>query len=77
MKNWMMGMLMVGVALLALGCVHKAYLGMHGRSIKLYPEIHASVVKDLQCLDCHHPDNPEGPATPHPDFKGCIKCHND
>lgn len=77
MKKWTMGMLMSGIVLLVLGCGHKAYLGMHGKSIKLYPEIHTSVVRDSDCLDCHHPDNPEGPASPHPDFKGCINCHND
>jgi ribulose-5-phosphate 4-epimerase/fuculose-1-phosphate aldolase len=30
------------------------------------------------CLGCHHPDSaPAGPATPHPHFTGCLKCHND
>lgn len=65
------------VILLFAGCAHMAYLGMHGKSIRSYPDIHESVVKDEHCLECHHPDNPEGPVTPHPDFIGCIKCHND
>lgn len=52
-------------------------MGMHGTSIKLYPDIHGDVADDKQCLECHRPDFAEGPVTPHPDFKGCIKCHND
>ena len=29
-------------------------------------------------LICHHPDrDPNGPPTSHPQFKGCLKCHND
>ena len=66
-----------GLLLFFIGCGHLAYLGMHGKSIKSFPEIHQSAVTDAQCLECHHPDNPEGPVTPHPHFKGCIKCHND
>jgi hypothetical protein len=77
MKKWGRGLFFTGMALFFLGCGHTAYLGMHGRSIRLYPDIHTSAVEDSQCLECHHPDNPEGPACPHPDFKGCIKCHND
>ena len=57
------------------GC---AYLGFHGKSIKLYPDVHGDVAKDAECLECHLPDkDPEGPATPHPGFTGCLKCHND
>jgi len=77
MKQWFKNAFCLGIALLFLGCGHRAYIGMHGRSIKLYPDIHEAVLDDAQCLDCHHPDNPEGPASPHPEFTGCIKCHND
>jgi len=55
-----------------------AYLGFHGHSIKLHPDIHNGISEDHECLDCHHPDKePQGPPTPHPRFSGCIKCHND
>ena len=34
--------------------------------------------EDYECLECHHPDkDPEGPPTTHPNFTGCLKCHND
>lgn len=60
------------------GCGHWAYLGVHGASIRQTPDVHADVGQtDEQCLECHHPDNVEGPVTPHPDFTGCVKCHND
>ena len=66
------------VALPVLGCYgYRAYMGLHGNSIKLYPDIHKAVVADRKCLECHHPDKAEGPPAPHPNFKGCIKCHND
>lgn len=60
------------------GCAYKHYLGMHGPSIKQFSDIHEGVTVDDQCLVCHHPENdPQGPATSHPEFKGCFKCHND
>ncbi|MCK5661925.1 MAG: hypothetical protein KAI17_00495 [Thiotrichaceae bacterium] len=77
MKKWFERLFLLGVALLLLGCNHMAYLGIHGKSIQLYPDIHESVVDDVQCLECHHPDNLEGPVSPHSEFTGCIKCHND
>lgn len=77
MKKWMRAIPLTGLALLFVGCGHLAYIGMHGRSIRSYPDIHESVSEDAQCLDCHHPDRAQGPATPHPTFTGCIKCHND
>ncbi len=77
MKKWHKEALLIGATLFFLGCGHMAYLGVHGKSIRLYPDIHESVEKDAQCLECHHPDNPEGPVSPHPEFTGCIKCHND
>ncbi|MGX9365076.1 hypothetical protein ACTVJH_03440 [Desulfoplanes sp. PS50] len=55
-----------------------AYLGVHGASIRQKWDVHANVGQtDAQCLECHHPDNAKGPATPHPEFTGCLKCHND
>lgn len=77
MKKWFKGILLTGATLVFLGCGHMAYIGMHGRSIRLYPDVHESVVEDSQCLECQHPDNPKGPASTHPNFKGCINCHND
>jgi len=66
------------ILLLSSGCAYRYYLGMHGPSIKRYPEIHQGVTKDSECLECHHPErNPTGPPTTHPDFTGCLKCHND
>jgi hypothetical protein len=63
---------------LVFGCAHRYYLGFHGPSIKAHPEVHANVSSDSDCLQCHHPDkNPYGPPTSHPQFKGCLKCHND
>lgn len=61
------------------GCAYRYYLGMHGPSIRRYPEIHAGVSGDDDaCLECHHPErDPSGPPTTHPDFTGCLKCHND
>jgi hypothetical protein len=61
------------------GCAYKAYLGLHGSSIRLHPDIHESAASDSECLECHHPDavGTEAPVTPHPKFKGCLKCHND
>lgn len=71
-----------GIAALAIvflsGCAYRYYLGMHGPSIKQYPQIHEGVTQDAECLECHHPErNPTGPPTSHPDFSGCLKCHND
>ena len=62
------------------GCAYRYYLGMHGPSTRNYPDIHkASIKEDAQCLACHAPKDKSGgaPTTPHPDFKGCLKCHND
>ncbi|MCF6247655.1 MAG: hypothetical protein L3J69_09865 [Desulfobacula sp.] len=77
MKKWYIKLFLTGIALFLLGCGHTAYLGMHGSSIRLSPEIHESMEKDVQCLECHDLDSTEGPVNPHPDFTGCIKCHND
>jgi hypothetical protein len=64
--------------ILMCGCAYRHYMGMHGSSIKTYPDIHGDVKEDTQCLACHDPDkDPQGPVTSHPGFKGCLKCHND
>jgi hypothetical protein len=74
-KIFILGFLLVVVFSLS-SCAYKAYLGMPGKSIWLYPDIHEGVTEDYQCLECHNPIDPEGPPTPHPNFKGCLKCHN-
>ena len=72
------GILILLSLLLICGCAYKHYLGMHGPTIKAYPDIHEDVQEDTQCLACHDPEkDPQGPATSHPGFKGCLKCHND
>lgn len=79
MRKGFRTILLLMVILPVFGCYgYRAYIGLHGKSIRLYPDIHEAVTEDTKCLECHHPDNPdEGPPTPHPNFKGCIKCHND
>jgi hypothetical protein len=60
------------------GCAYRYYMGFHGPSIKAYPKIHEGVIRDEDCLSCHRPDrDPEGPPTTHPEFHGCLNCHND
>jgi hypothetical protein len=60
------------------GCAYGHYLGLHGPTIKATPEFHEDVVEDQACLSCHHPDeNPTATPTSHPQFVGCLKCHND
>ena len=71
-------MLLMLATLLAYGCAYRHYLGLHGPSIKAYPEVHRNASTDEQCLSCHHSEKkPRGPETSHPGFKGCFKCHND
>jgi hypothetical protein len=77
MGKWFIKILLMGTILIVLGCGHTAYLGMHGRSIRLYPDVHESMEKDSQCLECHDSGSTDAPVSPHPDFTGCIKCHND
>jgi hypothetical protein len=75
MKGYLMPALFACVTMFVCSC---AYLGFHGHSIKLHPDVHSGVSEDHECLDCHHPDKEiQGPPTPHPGFSGCIKCHND
>lgn len=70
-------LLKLGCVMLMLGLAGCYYLGMHGPSIRQFPDVHAGVTEDAECLECHHPDHSVGPPTSHPDFVGCLKCHND
>ena len=73
-RIFLLGFLLI----LAAGCAHRYYLGFHGPSIQAFPAIHQGVSSDEECLSCHHPDrDPQGPPTSHPQFTGCLKCHND
>jgi hypothetical protein len=78
MKNKAICILSLLIMLVVCSCAYRYYLGMHGPSIKRYPDIHANVTQDGECLECHHPQrDPTGPPTTHPQFKGCLACHND
>ena len=79
MKKSVRAIFLSTLLLSVFGCYgYQAYMGMHGKSIKLHPDVHdASMTADSQCLECHHPDHAVGPPTPHPNFTGCLKCHND
>ncbi len=78
MGKWFARFLLMGIILFVLGCGHTAYLGMHGSSIRLYPDVHeSSIVEDVQCLECHDSGSTDAPVSPHPEFNGCITCHND
>jgi len=71
-------LLTLAVLLITCGCAYRYYLGFHGPSTQLHPDVHHGVTQDNECLGCHHPDkNPIGPPTSHPEFIGCFKCHND
>ena len=44
------------------GCAYRYYLGFHGPSIKLHPDVHDGITQDGECLECHGPDsNSDGP----------------
>ena len=78
MKKCALFVIFCGLMLVMISCVSRHYLGLHGPSIKRYPEVHEGVTDDEECLECHHPDKePAGPPTTHPNFTGCLKCHND
>jgi hypothetical protein len=78
MKNMIFFLLFISLSVSS-GCAYKAYFGFHGSSIKQHADIHELATTDRQCLQCHHPEagEAEAPETPHPNFKGCLKCHND
>ena len=70
--------ILIVLLFIVFGCTYRYYLGFHGPSIQFYPEEHEGVTRDKECLECHDPKNDsEGPPTSHPQFTGCIKCHND
>ena len=52
------------IVVLFSGCAYRYYLGMHGPSIKDFPDTHLDVKTDDQCLQCHDPDKPtDAPPT--------------
>jgi hypothetical protein len=81
MKKWTLIVILGGFLVVVSSCAHRHYLGFHGPSIKLYPDVHEGVADDEECLECHHPDKQDeeasGPPPTHPNFTGCLKCHND
>ena len=79
MQKIFRAILLLAMILAVGGCNgYRAYLGSHGKSVRLHPDVHeSSFTTDRQCLECHHPDHSQGPSSPHPGFKGCLKCHND
>ena len=77
-RNRALTLVLLAVLMTSGGCAYRYYLGMHGPSINRSPEIHtATITEDAQCLECHSPQNHSGnaPITSHPEFTGCIKCH--
>jgi hypothetical protein len=78
MKTMKISLLALSGIMLLTGCAYRYYLGMHGPSVSRHPDIHAGITTDEECLGCHgSQSNPRGPATSHPQFTGCLKCHND
>lgn len=77
MKKKLQFVLLLVVVGVVIGCGYTAYLGMHGASVRLHPGIHDAVTEDQDCRGCHLPDNEPVVASPHPNFTGCLKCHND
>ena len=78
MKSFKIMSIIVVLLFIIFGCTYRYYLGFHGPSIQLHPEQHEGVTQDKECLECHDAKNdPEGPPTSHPQFTGCLKCHND
>lgn len=68
------------LTLTSAGCAYRYYLGLHGPSRNNFPDAHLEgMTEDSQCLGCHAPGTASDaiPATTHPSFKGCLKCHND
>jgi hypothetical protein len=45
----------LALCLVAGGCAYRHYLGVHGPSIRRFPEIHAGARLDEECLACHLP----------------------
>jgi predicted CXXCH cytochrome family protein len=78
MKTLVKTFIVLALLFIIFGCSYRHYLGLHGPSIRLYPEQHEGLTEDEECLECHDPENGTGdPPTSHPNFTGCLKCHND
>lgn len=70
--------LLVFFSLAPAACAYRHYMGLHGPTIKTHSDIHSGFTKDAECLGCHGDgDESQGPPTSHPQFTGCLKCHND
>lgn len=78
-RTWISTLIVLAILSASSGCAYRHYLGMHGPTIRKYPEIHtAEIREDSQCLGCHGPDaSADAPPTTHPGFKGCLDCHNE
>lgn len=78
LPHWGKSLALLAVILLVSSCAYRHYLGIHGPSVKKFPDIHADYTADASCLMCHRPGSSvNSPKTGHPQFKGCLKCHND
>ncbi|MBU0995061.1 MAG: hypothetical protein KJ737_21415 [Proteobacteria bacterium] len=79
MKKHALSSFLLLSALLVAGCGgYKAYMGLHGPSIRNTPDVHENVSLDQECLECHHPDREtDAPKPRHYKFTGCLKCHNE
>lgn len=78
-RYWVKITIVVMAVFLTSACAYKHYLGIHGPSIKKHPVVHQGFSTDQSCLICHGIGSTgKGvPKTNHPDFTGCLKCHND
>ena len=78
MKYITTAIFVIAFGITTVACAHRYYLGFHGPTTKNQPDIHSGFTQDAECLGCHGDgDESQGPATSHPQFKGCLKCHND
>lgn len=81
MKQFVKRVAVVALFLLISACATTGlyYLGFHGPTIKQSSEVHEGIWKDQECLECHGPNANDSDASPttHPQFVGCLKCHND
>ncbi len=69
MRKCFLPVLLLALALCAAGCAQRHYLGLHGPTVRRFPDAHAGVSEDRACLQCHHPQGDR--------FVGCLKCHDD
>lgn len=78
MKQIMGFTLAIVLNIILAACAHRYYLGFHGPTVKTSLDIHSGFTKDAECLGCHgEGEESQGTPTSHPQFKGCLKCHND